>query len=598
MSNRKPHAQRRTQLAAATALVLAAALAATPAIAGKANLVGLRSDGTYDRFIVKYRTGSAEQSNIESKRRSLNNAAAGGGSGKKLGLRHLRRMTQGADVVRADRKLDRIEAETLMRQIAVDPNVEYVEVDNLNQPLLTPNDPDYNDQWGYFGNYGIKANEAWDITSGNGVVVAVLDTGVVNHSDLNANVLPGYDFIDDPLVGNDGDGRDADFHDPGDWVAAGFCGKDQFGNPLPARASSWHGTHVAGTIAAVTNNGKGVAGVAHGARVLPVRVLGRCGGYDSDIADGITWASGGVVEGVPANANPAEVINMSLGGAHACSDTYKNAINAAVARGTTIVVAAGNSNMDASGFAPASCPNVITVGAIDSAGRRSVWAGGGRSNYGAIVDVAAPGSNIWSTANASAAAPGAENYVSMGGTSMAAPHVAGVVALIQSVAAVPKTPAQVEALIKANVTAFPVAPDRAIGTGILNAKAAVDAASGVTAPQPQTQTYSNAADYAIRDRATVDSPITVASRSGNAPGNASVSVNILHTYQADLRVDLVAPDGSLYNLHNRTGGSADNVVKTVTLNLSAEALNGTWKLRVNDNAAGDTGRIDNWSITF
>ena len=113
-----------------------------------------------------------------------------------------------------------------------------------------------------------------------------------------------------------------------------------------------------------------------------------------------------------------------------------------------------------------------------------------------------------------------------------------------------------------------------------------------------TQTYSNTTDYTISDNATVDSPITVSGRTGNAPTNASVTVAIVHTYQGDLKVDLVAPDGSLYNIHNRTGGSADNVNKTVTFNLSTEPLNGTWKLRVNDNAAGDTGYINSWSVTF
>ncbi|MFC0677421.1 proprotein convertase P-domain-containing protein [Lysobacter korlensis] len=112
------------------------------------------------------------------------------------------------------------------------------------------------------------------------------------------------------------------------------------------------------------------------------------------------------------------------------------------------------------------------------------------------------------------------------------------------------------------------------------------------------QTYSNGTDYAIRDYSTVESPITVSGRSGNGPSDASVSVNILHTYEGDLKVDLVAPDGSVYNIHNRSGGSADNVIGTYTRNLTSEALNGTWKLRVNDNYGGDTGRIDSWSINF
>jgi hypothetical protein len=113
-----------------------------------------------------------------------------------------------------------------------------------------------------------------------------------------------------------------------------------------------------------------------------------------------------------------------------------------------------------------------------------------------------------------------------------------------------------------------------------------------------TQTYTNGTDFTISDNATVNSPITVSGRTGNAPASTPVAVNIIHTYKGDLKVDLVAPDGSVYVLHNRTGGSADNIIQTFSVNLSTEALNGTWNLRVNDNAAGDVGRIDSWSITF
>lgn len=694
MSQFQSRGLRANALAVATSLVLSSSVFAAPAFAaGRVDISGLQSTEKHDRFIVKYRDGSAEQASSATMQRSLNAAAVSAGAGKKLGVNHVRRIATGADVVRADRKLDRAEAETLMRQIAADANVEYVEVDKLNKPLLTPNDTSYSQQWGYSGTYGIRANQAWDVTNGSGAVVAVLDTGITNHSDLNANVLPGYDFIIDTAVSNDGNGRDSDASDPGDWVTANQCGGTH-----AAQNSSWHGTHVAGTIAAVTNNAKGVAGVAYGAKIVPVRVLGTCGGYDSDIADAIIWASGGTVSGVPANANPAEVINLSLGGSGACGTTTQNAINGAVGRGTTLVIAAGNDNVNVSNASPANCNNVIAVGSITSTGARSSF-----SNYGALIDIAAPGSNILSTLNTGTTTPGAETYVSYNGTSMATPHVAGVVALIQSVATTPKTPAQVEALIKGNVTAFPSTPSQPIGPGILNAKAVVDATNGgdggggtltkgvaatglsaatggyvkytmvvpagatnltfttsggtgdsdmyvkfgseptdsvydcrpylsgnaetctIAAPQAGTyyvnlkayaafsgvslvgdystggggaQTYSNTADYTINDNATVDSPITVSGRSGNAPSNASVSVNIVHTYQGDLKVDLVAPDGSLYNIHNRTGSSADNVIKTVTLNLSTEALNGTWKLRVNDNASGDTGYINSWSVTF
>ncbi|MGH8081002.1 MAG: S8 family peptidase, partial [Lysobacter sp.] len=248
---------------------------------------------------------------------------------------------------------------------------------------------------------------------------------------------------------------------------------------------------------------------------------------------------------------------------------------------------------------PANCNNVITVGAVDVNGARSVWSSTQKSNYGTVVDVAGPGSNILSTLNAGTTTPGAESYASYGGTSMATPHVAGVVALLQSKATTPKTPAEIETLLKNTVRAFPATPDQPIGAGIVNAKAALDALGGGN-PNPGTQSYSNGTDYSIPDNnATgVSSTITVSGRTGNAPSNAQVSINIVHPYKGDLIVDLIAPDGSVYNLHNRTGGSADNVSGTYTVNLSSEALNGAWKLRAADRAAADVGNIDTWTITF
>ena len=208
--------------------------------------------------------------------------------------------------------------------------------------------------------------------------------------------MQGYDFITDTAISNDGDGRDSDASDPGDAIAAGECGN---GKPLQARTSSWHGTHVAGTIAAKTNNGLGVAGVAFNAKVLPLRVLGKCGGYTSDIADAITWASGGTVAGVPANANKARVINMSLGGTGACDTTTQTAINGARSRGTVVIVAAGNDNMNVSNASPANCSGVVAIAATDKAGGRASY-----SNYGTLIDVAAPGGDtgglILSTLNA------------------------------------------------------------------------------------------------------------------------------------------------------------------------------------------------------
>jgi subtilisin family serine protease len=201
---------------------------------------------------------------------------------------------------------------------------------------------------------------------------------------VSIGCVGGYDFISDAFVANDGDGRESNAQDPGDWNTAGQCPPDPGAYP-----SSWHGTHVAGTIAAVSNNGSGVAGVAFGARVLPLRVLGRCGGYTSDIADAIVWASGGSVSGVPANSNVAKVVNLSLGGAGACDTTTQNAINSARTRGTVIVVAAGNENQNASNSSPANCSGVIAVASVNRSGGRAYY-----SNFGSVVDVAAPGGDV------------------------------------------------------------------------------------------------------------------------------------------------------------------------------------------------------------
>src|SRR5690606_27955137 len=222
-----------------------------------------------------------------------------------------------------------------------------------------------------------------------------------------------------------------------------------------------------------TNNGVGVAGTAFNAKIQHVRVLGRGGGYTSDIADGIIWASGGSVPGVPANPNPAEVINLSLGGQGSCGSTTQNAINGAVSRGTTVVVAAGNSNMNVSNFTPANCNNVIAVAATDQNGSRASF-----SNYGAGIDVSAPGVGIMSTLNSGSTSPGSESYASYNGTSMAAPHVAGVVALMQSVAASPLTPAQVESILKSTARPLPGSCSGGCGAGIVDAHAAVTAAAG------------------------------------------------------------------------------------------------------------------------
>ncbi|MET9463905.1 S8 family serine peptidase [Streptomyces sp. NPDC006544] len=551
-----------------------------------------------ENLIVGYKSSAAEAG---SNAAAADDATAKGKKASKK-AKFERRLGTGAALVSLGGATAPADAAAVMDQFRADPDVAYVEPDSRAYALaVAPNDTEYAKQWDLFEPVaGMNVQAAWDKSTGSGVTVAVIDTGYVAHSDVAANIVAGYDFISTSSAARDGNGRDNNPADQGDWSAADECGAGS-----KASDSSWHGTHVAGTIAAAANNAKGVAGIAYNAKIQPVRVLGKCGGATSDIVDAITWASGGTVAGVPANATPAKVINMSLGGSGACTSSYQNAINAAVGRGTTVVVAAGNSNADAAGFTPASCNNVINVAASNRTGDRSFY-----SNFGAIIDVAAPGgetrratdtpgtvttpeNGILSSLNSGTTTPGAEIYKPYQGTSMAAPHVAGLAALLA--AAKPSlTPAQIEAAIKANARPLAGTCTGGCGSGLADAAATVTAVTST----PATPAFENTADVAIGDNTTVESPITVTGVTGNAPAALKVGVNIVHTYIGDLKVDLVAPDGTVYTLHNRAGGSTDNINQTYTVNASSEVANGTWKLRVNDNAGGDTGKIDAWSLGF
>ncbi|MFC0106760.1 S8 family peptidase [Kibdelosporangium aridum] len=413
-------------------------------------------------IIVKFRDGAAARSDAL--------AAAN--------LRVVGEVSVGAVLVSPNKALDAKATNALLASLKARGDVEYAEVNGRMYADLTPNDPMYPQQWHYFeATAGARVNTAWDTgLTGAGVRVAVIDTGRTNHTELNSRYIGGYDMITNAAAARDGNGRDANAQDQGDWQAAGECGVG-----TPARNSSWHGTHVSGTVAAVRNNAVGVSGVAPGAQIVPVRVLGRCGGTFADIIDGITWASGGAVAGVPANPNPARVLNLSLGGSGACPAALQAAINGARNRGSAVVVAAGNSNLDASTATPANCAGVITVAASDRQGNRAVY-----SNFGATVEITAPGgetapaaaNGVLSTLNTGATVPGAQSYAFYQGTSMAAPHVAGVVALMQNkklAAGLPQlTPAQVLAALRAR--AMPGSCVGGCGIGLLDARASVAAA--------------------------------------------------------------------------------------------------------------------------
>ena len=353
-------------------------------------------------------------------------------------------------------------------------------------PLSTPNDPSFATQWDLSdpaasGVYGVNAPTAWDTSTGSAALtVAIVDTGYLDHADLAGRFVGGYDFVSDSRIGNDGNGRDADAHDPGDWISSADAATTFFAG-CPVGNSSWHGTHVAGTIGAATDNALGIAGLNRNSKLIAARVLGKCGGYTSDVVDGMKWAAGLSVSGVPANPNPARVLNVSLGGSGSCSATYQTAINQINAAGAIVVVAAGNSNSNASNFSPGSCGGVITVAATGKAGGRAYY-----SNFGASVEIAAPGGDasadagdtILSTLNSGATSPAADTYAKYQGTSMATPHVVGVVSLILSVQPA-LTPLQVTQIVQQSARSFPLGSTcttSLCGSGIVDAAAAVNLA--------------------------------------------------------------------------------------------------------------------------
>jgi len=353
-------------------------------------------------------------------------------------LSYQRAMSMGFHVFRFATPKPLSEAGAILERLRALPEIEQVTEDLRTSRDLTPNDVAFPTQWNMQSvyTYGGAANlpAAWTMTTGSAsTVVAVIDTGITAHPEFQSRILPGYDFISDPVNANDGNGRDSDASDPGDWTAKHECGYGE-----PAYTSSWHGTHVTGIIAAAGNNWSGMAGVNWRTRILPVRVLGKCGGSVSDIIDGMLWAVGLEVPGVPTNPNPAQVLNLSLGGwsPSGCTSAYEEALNRVRATGALVVAAAGNDDNESAYVVPAACEGVMTVGAIDHDGYRASY-----SNYSVVnaVSVSAPGgdisyygtdgSGIYSTVNSGTKGPVASSYAYYQGTSMAAPHVSGIAAL-------------------------------------------------------------------------------------------------------------------------------------------------------------------------
>lgn len=461
------------------------AFASTPAFAGPGEsqdnagtnsgtaFVQNVADGeSYTKFIVQYKE-TPSNANPNGRANAWGKAAKQAG----VSVNEVRALATGGTLIAADKALAGQAAKDFMTELAASGAVESVEPDAMMTASLTPNDPRYGEQWDFTATNGMRIPGAWDVATGTGATVAVIDTGITNHPDLNANILPGYDFVSDPVAARDGNGRDSNPQDQGDWFLAGECG----GQPKP-RNSTWHGSHVSGTVAAVTSNNTGVASVAPNAKVVPVRVLAKCGGSLSDISEAIIWSSGGSVAGIPANANPADVINMSLGGYGACGSTYQAAINSATANGTTIVTAAGNENLDASAFRPGNCSGVVNIAASNPSGSRSYY-----SNYGSSIDLTAPGGDtgvagggILSTINTGTTTPVGAGYAFYQGTSMAAPHIAGLAALMKSKDS-SLTPVKIESLLKQGTRPMPGGCSAGCGAGLSDATKTMGLL-GTTAP--------------------------------------------------------------------------------------------------------------------
>lgn len=430
------------------------------------------------RVIVKYRADAAAMKSASAARAPRQAAALGKRLGLTLSDGHV--LGERTQSIRARG----LSSAVLAARLAAQPDVEWVEVvRRKTYSAVLPNDPLYPaGQTGSMpvaGQWYLRAPDAtlvsatnaigaWSLTLGSpSITVAVLDTGVrLDHEDLSGKLHPGYDFVSRTSNSVDGDGREADATDPGDWSTSGdSCG---------AADSSWHGTQVAGLIGAATDNGRGVAGLGRNVMLLPVRVLGKCGGYDDDIQAAMRWAAGlsnaagcgsGSAVSATCNPNAARVINMSLGSSGSCGSSYQQVVTELVNAGVTVVVAAGN-DVGHAVNSPANCNGALAVAGVRHAGTKV-----GYSNIGPQVAIAAPAGNcvnvtsgsaclypLVTTVNAGTTVAAtntySDSYNTSLGTSFAAPLVAGTAALMLSVDST-LTPARIKTALQATARTFP-----------------------------------------------------------------------------------------------------------------------------------------------
>jgi serine protease len=440
-------------------VILAAGILAAPLVAAqdattRPTDTGISRPETAVRLIVKLRASGDDRKRIRGLAGSHGTANRVSALTQRIGLvpRGSRDMGGDMSVVLLNHPVSGAELAATLDSLRTDPEVEFVEVDQRRyaQALPTPTDPLYADQWYLKADEASAVNftAAWDLTTGStDTVIAVLDTGVrYDHPDLG-RLLPGYDFVAGESASsfvraNDGDGRDADPSDPGDWLTwdesvlldCDWPAGRPVNTPVP---SSWHGTRVAGIVGAAANNDAGgIAGATWAPRILPVRVLGKCFGYDSEIIAGMRWAAGLSVPGVPANPAPAKILNMSLGGSGNCSNSYRETITELTAAGILVVAAAGNEHGPVD--TPANCPGVLAV-----AGLRHVGTKVGYSSLGTEVGISAPAGNcvtlsgpcvfpLLTTFNTGTTVPALSSYDGWVGTSFSAPIVSAIAGLMHA----------------------------------------------------------------------------------------------------------------------------------------------------------------------
>lgn len=589
---------------ATTAFIMAIAMAVSVTAARSSNLpLGSPASGPEENMvsslIVKPRAGAGAQ--IASALHALD--ASGLSKTANVPLTVLRHMSGGAHVIKLEQPLTLTEARVIAaRLMHNDPSLEYAEPDRIMHPLTTtPTDPGYVNQWHYFApggtnKGGVNLPLAWDMTKGSAsVVVALVDTGYRQHRDF-APVLPGFDFITDYKRANDNDppgaptnSRDPDAQDPGNWVAADECGVG-----TPAKDSVWHGTGVTGLIAALMNNGQGGTGVAPNVGILPVRVSGKCGAVMSDMVDGMRWAAGLPVSGVPDNLNPARILNISIGDHNACGQALQAAVTEIVNAGKVIVAATDN-NSAVSIDEPANCAGVIAVTGHAIDGDLAYYA-----NVGPEVAISAPsgdcgklakgdgtclpgvfapnGPGLFTTYNDGLTIPGTDSYSIDRGTSGAAPQVSGVAALLLSVKST-LSPGQIKSILQSSARPFPAGSSCAIGgsaaglcgAGLLDAFAALNKLNASASPPAVTITNPSQVvapndKVSLSGAATADSGRSISSYAWTQLSGAPV-VTIANNNQAN--ASFTAPATGTYSFQltaTDTGGLTGTATATVRVN--------------------------------